>query len=56
MGVDCQLIDVSKEENILKLEKYVREKYGRLNVCVNNAGIVGESVVRRRPFRLSASQ
>ena len=35
--------DVSKEEDILVLFKYVKEKFGKIHVMVNNAGLAHQA-------------
>lgn len=37
---NCIRADVSKEDDVIKVVSYVKEKYGRVDVLVNNAGIV----------------
>lgn len=41
--IDLMQLDVSDQENIRKAAKYVSKTYGRLDVLVNNAGIIGQS-------------
>ncbi len=35
---DCQLLEITDEKACERLAKYVAEKYGRLDVLINNAG------------------
>lgn len=41
-GRDVELIhlDVTKTDHITQAEKYIKEKYGRLDILINNAGMV----------------
>eukprot|EP00118_Oscarella_pearsei_P025779 m.308761 g.308761 ORF g.308761 m.308761 type:complete len:250 (+) comp44691_c0_seq1:28-777(+) len=39
--VDSAQVDISNEESVAKGFQYVREKYGRVDVMVNSAGITG---------------
>lgn len=38
-NIDIYKADVSKIEDVKKLVKYVMEKYGRIDILINNAGI-----------------
>lgn len=38
--LDVQELDVSNEASIKKLSKYIEKTYGRLDVLINNAGII----------------
>lgn len=40
--VDCQTLDVTSEESTGALFEHVRKTYGRLDVLINNAGIMFE--------------
>jgi len=35
---DCQLLEMASEQDCANLAKYVMEKYGKLDVLINNAG------------------
>lgn len=39
LGIDFQKCDVTLEEDIFKLKEYVLNKYGKLDILFNNAGI-----------------
>ena len=39
LGLDSQIADVTKEEDVKQLVKYVREKYKKIDVLIMNAGI-----------------
>lgn len=39
ISVDSFLADVVKQEDLINLGKYVFEKYGRIDIWINNAGI-----------------
>lgn len=39
--------DVSKEEDVKSLFKTISEKYGKLDICVNNAGITRDTLSMR---------
>ena len=39
IDVDVQVLDVTNQEQIESLAGYIREKYGKLDVLINNAGI-----------------
>jgi NAD(P)-dependent dehydrogenase (short-subunit alcohol dehydrogenase family) len=49
--VDVQELDVLDEKSIRKLEKHIASTYGKLDVLINNAGIISEdsSVVDSDP-------
>jgi 3-oxoacyl-[acyl-carrier protein] reductase len=38
-GVDMQKVDVGLESDVKEVLKYITDKYGRIDVLVNNAGI-----------------
>ncbi len=40
-GGECAFFscDIIEEENVVKLKEQMREKYGRINILVNNAGV-----------------
>lgn len=40
-SIDLMQLDVSNPENITKAAKYVAKTYGKLDVLINNAGIIG---------------
>lgn len=40
-SIDLMQLDVSDPENITKAAKYVAKTYGKLDVLINNAGIIG---------------
>lgn len=40
-SIDLMQLDVSDPENIYKASKYVAKTYGKLDVLINNAGIIG---------------
>ncbi|MFA6995236.1 MAG: SDR family oxidoreductase [Patescibacteria group bacterium] len=39
ISVDSFLADVTKPEDLMNLGKYTKEKYGRIDIWINNAGI-----------------
>lgn len=41
--IDLMQLDVRDDENVRKAAKYVNKTYGKLDVLVNNAGIIGKS-------------
>lgn len=40
---DLMLLDVSDDDNVRKAAKYVGKNYDRLDVLINNAGIIGKN-------------
>jgi len=38
--------DLRQESDIMDMFRLIREKYGRLDVCVNNAGLVWQNGLR----------
>lgn len=42
--IDVQILDVTNSASIKKLEKYIEKTYGRLDVLINNAGIISSTV------------
>lgn len=49
--------DVTKENEVFEMFKFIENKFGTLHVCINNAGIAhnapilsGETKVRKRSF------
>jgi NAD(P)-dependent dehydrogenase (short-subunit alcohol dehydrogenase family) len=48
--VDVQVLDVTDSASIKKLQKYIEKTYGRLDVLINNAGIISsiESVSKSK--------
>ncbi len=43
LSVDFQLLDVTDEESIRRLEASVKKEYGRLHILINNAGIYNDN-------------
>ncbi len=43
-GVECLAVptDISKEEDIIRLAKLTEDRFGKINILVNNAGTIGE--------------
>jgi NAD(P)-dependent dehydrogenase (short-subunit alcohol dehydrogenase family) len=41
--IDVQVLDVTNSASIKKLEKYIEKTYGRLDVLINNAGIISST-------------
>lgn len=39
LGIDSFIADVTNSENITNLSKYTQEKYGKIDIWINNAGI-----------------
>jgi len=39
IDVDCQALDVTRQEQIERLRMHIESSYGRLDVLINNAGI-----------------
>ncbi len=39
LGLDSRIADVTKPDDLAKLADYVRQKYGQVDIWVNNAGI-----------------
>lgn len=39
-GVHLERLDVTRQEDWAKVMTVVKEKYGRLDICINNAGII----------------
>ena len=42
-GIDC---DVSQEEEVIDLFKYIKKSFGKLDVLINNAAATGEHLMR----------
>lgn len=40
LDVDYQILDVADAESVSELADYVKERYGRLDALVNNAGVL----------------
>jgi 3-oxoacyl-[acyl-carrier protein] reductase len=45
VSIDAFKADVSKEQETNEMFKHIRERYGRLDVLVNNAGIVSNNLL-----------
>lgn len=45
LEVDYQILDVTRPESIAKAAAYVSNKYGRIDVLINNAGILPDNDV-----------
>ncbi len=41
--------DISNEEQVLSLFKIIKEKFGRIDVLINNAGIIKDNVIWKMP-------
>ena len=37
--IECYYLDLCKEESIINLYNYVKEKYGKINILINNASL-----------------
>ncbi|MBC8266663.1 MAG: SDR family oxidoreductase [Flavobacteriales bacterium] len=41
--------DISKENSVLDLFRFIKKKYGKLDVLVNNAGIIKDNMIWKMP-------
>ena len=44
--------DISKEEEVLSLFSFVKEKFGKIHICVNNAGLAHASPLLSGDFKV----